>query len=61
MVTEMSKEELLTLMRDGLVKGLTQKDEINAVCSQDFFERLKTEVIANQRPEKPYYRKNERW
>ncbi len=62
MITEISKSELITLMGEGLAKWFfTEKDKIDVICSQDFFEKLKTEVIANQRPEKPYYRKNERW
>lgn len=36
-------------------------EEMTIYCGLDFFEELKSEVIANQRPDKPYYRKNERW
>lgn len=61
LVTEMSREELLELIRDGLIKQLFCKDSIDVVCSKDFYEEVVISYTANQRPEKPYYRKNERW
>lgn len=61
LVTEMSREELLALICDGLIKQLSCKDSIDVVCSKYFYEEVVSSYTANLRPEKPYYRKNERW
>ena len=61
LVTEMSKEELLELICDGLIKHVFRKNSIDVICSKDFYEELESSHTANQRHGKPYYRQNERW
>lgn len=60
LITEMDREELLELVREGLIKSIFGKETIDVVCSEDFYEDLYCKWLSQQRPQKPWYRK-ERW